>query len=301
MSLLQREARAQQRADVSTSLVPVPVGPGKPAAVPGTPAPGTPPPVLGKPGAAPSREVVAGGPGSPAGRGRRRLRRAARALWWGGRPENSRGDRRPGHPGEQLRRDWARAHASGAPPRSQVTATTVATLLRTEDHGPAATFLAIANSLAAGLHLLQPYPTPVVTSVSPTSGTHTGLQGVTIGGEYFTGATSVSFGGVPITCVGIHPNCTVNSDTQITVTSPAAPSVADEELQEMRGYRGDDARRKPPITSLSQGTVACDPDPAVVEGRSELVGVDQPHARGPRPDSRSRRRLRRSKHATARG
>jgi hypothetical protein len=58
---------------------------------------------------------------------------------------------------------------------------------------------------------------PIVTSVSPSSGSHNGGTTVTIKGAGFTGTTSVQFGSVTVT-TGI----TVNSDTQITVKSPAA-------------------------------------------------------------------------------
>ncbi len=80
-------------------------------------------------------------------------------------------------------------------------------------------FQAIAASLAAGLHLLNPYPTPIVSAVSPPSGTKTGNTSVTITGEFFTGSTtfptSVTFGGTPAKSV------MVNSDTSITAATPA--------------------------------------------------------------------------------
>ena len=55
---------------------------------------------------------------------------------------------------------------------------------------------------------------PTVTGISPASGPETGGTVVTITGANFTGATSVSFGGVP--AFGF----TVLSDTQIAVSSP---------------------------------------------------------------------------------
>ncbi len=76
-------------------------------------------------------------------------------------------------------------------------------------------FKAAAASLAKGKsRLVQLYPVPVLSSVSPGSGTHLGGTSVTISGSYFTGATSVRFGG---TGVGF----TVTSDTSITATAPA--------------------------------------------------------------------------------
>jgi hypothetical protein len=57
---------------------------------------------------------------------------------------------------------------------------------------------------------------PTVTGINPTSGAAGGGDTVTVTGTGFTGATSVLFGSVPGT------NLTVASDTQLTVTSPAA-------------------------------------------------------------------------------
>ena len=56
---------------------------------------------------------------------------------------------------------------------------------------------------------------PTVTAVSPDNGPKGGGTVVTITGTGFTGATSVSFGGIPAT------SFTINSATQITATSPA--------------------------------------------------------------------------------
>ncbi len=55
---------------------------------------------------------------------------------------------------------------------------------------------------------------PVVTAISPSSGSHLGGTSVTISGSGFTGATSVLFGGTDALWF------TVNSDGSITVTSP---------------------------------------------------------------------------------
>lgn len=67
---------------------------------------------------------------------------------------------------------------------------------------------------AASAGLCVP-PLPTVTAVSPSSGTADGGTLVTITGTGFTGATSVMFGSTSATTY------TVDSDTQITVVSPA--------------------------------------------------------------------------------
>ncbi|MDR7224981.1 IPT/TIG domain-containing protein [Aminobacter aminovorans] len=64
-------------------------------------------------------------------------------------------------------------------------------------------------------------PAPTVTSVSPTSGPTGGGSTVVITGTNLSGATAVSFGG---TAAG---SFTVNSATQITVTSPAGTGTVD--------------------------------------------------------------------------
>ncbi len=58
-------------------------------------------------------------------------------------------------------------------------------------------------------------PAPVVSGVSPSSGTAAGGTSVTISGSALTGATAVSFDGLAA------PSFVVNSDTSITVTAPA--------------------------------------------------------------------------------
>jgi hypothetical protein len=60
-----------------------------------------------------------------------------------------------------------------------------------------------------------------VTGISPAQGPVTGGTQVTITGADFTGATAVFFGTTKVT------SFTVNSDTQITVTSPAGTGVVD--------------------------------------------------------------------------
>jgi hypothetical protein len=59
------------------------------------------------------------------------------------------------------------------------------------------------------------YQNPTITSISPTSGATAGGNVVTITGTNFTGATSVTFGGTPVT------SFVVKSDTSITATTPA--------------------------------------------------------------------------------
>ena len=79
-----------------------------------------------------------------------------------------------------------------------------------------AVFRAAAEQLA-GLktHLISPYPVPVVSSVSPGAGS-AGTT-ITIGGQYFTGTTSVLVGGTAVAF-------TVLSDSSIRVTAPAGTS-----------------------------------------------------------------------------
>ena len=62
-------------------------------------------------------------------------------------------------------------------------------------------------------------PHPIVLRVSPASGTPAGGDIVTITGSGFTGATGVNFGSTSATTFQ------VNSDSQITVTSPAYKST----------------------------------------------------------------------------
>jgi hypothetical protein len=76
----------------------------------------------------------------------------------------------------------------------------------------ASNFRQIAADLAhTGAHLIQLYPTPIVTSAGGAT------SSVTISGQYFTGAISVTFGGT---------SATVNTltDTTILATAPAKPS-----------------------------------------------------------------------------
>jgi hypothetical protein len=62
---------------------------------------------------------------------------------------------------------------------------------------------------------------PAVAQLTPQSGPAAGGTSVIIGGQGFTGATTVAFGGV------VAPAFTVNSDIQITAISPAGSGVVD--------------------------------------------------------------------------
>ena len=66
-------------------------------------------------------------------------------------------------------------------------------------------------------------PVPAVSGRSPTSGPAAGGTSVTLSGTGFTGATVVKFGGI----ANATGAMTVNSDTQITVTSPAGTGTVD--------------------------------------------------------------------------
>ena len=70
-------------------------------------------------------------------------------------------------------------------------------------------------SITCGSGIVQIASTgPVITSISPTSGTVAGGTSVTVTGTGFTGATSVTFDGVAGT------SFTFDSDTQVSVTTP---------------------------------------------------------------------------------
>ena len=79
----------------------------------------------------------------------------------------------------------------------------------------AAVFTQAAQLLShSGLHLIQPYPAPIVQSIAPATGPAAGNTTVTVTGEYFTGATKVQIGGTSVAF-------TVVSDTTITFKTPA--------------------------------------------------------------------------------
>ncbi|MFI5259187.1 MAG: VWA domain-containing protein [Candidatus Limnocylindrales bacterium] len=90
------------------------------------------------------------------------------------------------------------------------------------------------NLASGGLHLVQLYPTPIVSSIS-------GGASVTINGEFFTGVTSVTFGGTPAKAF------TFVSDTSITATPPAGTSGTTVDVQVTTAGGGSS-----PITSHDQ-------------------------------------------------
>ena len=71
------------------------------------------------------------------------------------------------------------------------------------------------------VHLHRPGAGPVITGVSPASGSAAGGDTVTITGTGFTGATDVAFG--PASAAAM----TVDSDTQITATTPPGSGTVD--------------------------------------------------------------------------
>ncbi|MBI2764948.1 MAG: IPT/TIG domain-containing protein [Chloroflexi bacterium] len=95
-------------------------------------------------------------------------------------------------------------------------------------------------------------PTPVVTSISPTTGSQVGGTSVTINGTGLTNATSVTFGGSVATIV------TNSNDTQMTVTSPAhAVGVVDVQVTTVGGTSA--------TSAADQFTYTAAPVPVVTE------------------------------------
>ncbi|SHH24803.1 cell wall-binding repeat-containing protein [Desulfosporosinus lacus] len=77
-------------------------------------------------------------------------------------------------------------------------------------------------TVMAEFEAIPPTPTsPVISSITPSSGPESGGITVTINGSGFTGATVVNFG------TALGTNLTVISDTSITVTSPAGTGTID--------------------------------------------------------------------------
>ena len=68
-----------------------------------------------------------------------------------------------------------------------------------------------------GSHIIQPCLAPIVTNLNPATWTaKTGGTAITITGQYFTGASKVTFGGTPAT------SFSVSNDTSITATTTGA-------------------------------------------------------------------------------
>ncbi|MEI7743434.1 MAG: IPT/TIG domain-containing protein [Chloroflexota bacterium] len=79
-------------------------------------------------------------------------------------------------------------------------------------------FGAAAAALASGPHLVQIYPQPIVSSITPTTGSKAGGTTITVTGTGFTDAYQVTVGGTGTTF-------TIASDTSMTVRIPAAAAT----------------------------------------------------------------------------
>jgi alpha-tubulin suppressor-like RCC1 family protein len=95
--------------------------------------------------------------------------------------------------------------------------------------------------------------TPVVTGLSQTTGPTTGGTVVTVTGSGFTGATVVGFGGVP------GSGLTVASDTQLTVTTPAATAAGPAEVEVVTPIGGNPAGPPAEFTYTEPPAPACSP------------------------------------------
>ncbi|MFJ9447007.1 PxKF domain-containing protein [Kitasatospora sp. NPDC101235] len=80
------------------------------------------------------------------------------------------------------------------------------------------TLTARGRTVAAGQYAYED-PAPVLAGIAPDHGPLAGGTTVTITGSHLTGATAVNFGSTPVA------SFTVDSDTQITATAPAANAV----------------------------------------------------------------------------
>ena len=116
------------------------------------------------------------------------------------------------------------------------------------------------------------YPTPSVSAVSPSSGPVGGSQSVTISGHGLTGATAVSFGGSAGTGI------VVNSDTSITVTTPAhAAGTVDVTVTTPGGTSStssaDDYTFGPAVTSVAPGNGSTAGGTSVTITGSDFTGA----------------------------
>jgi len=115
--------------------------------------------------------------------------------------------------------------------------------------------------------------TPVVSSVSPASGSPAGGNAVTIGGLFLDGATGVSFGSAPA-------SFSVESSTQITaIVPPTAASTVDVHVSGPGGSSevgsADKYTFTAPAASTAPASAALKPLVQVVEG-----GLDKPAVTG---------------------
>jgi hypothetical protein len=98
----------------------------------------------------------------------------------------------------------------------------------------------VAAAQFAGIrtHLVRLYPIPFINGLSPSAGTYLGGTNVTISGRYFSGATSVTFGGGPVgftvlsdsSILAVAPAGTQGKTVDVIVTTPggSSPIVADD-------------------------------------------------------------------------
>jgi hypothetical protein len=98
---------------------------------------------------------------------------------------------------------------------TQITAATPAIFL-----GTVAVSVSTVGGSATALDAYTYVPCPGIVAVNPIAGSDAGGATVTIFGLYFTGTTSVSFGGVPAA------SFTIDSDMQITAVTPAGTAGA---------------------------------------------------------------------------
>lgn len=96
----------------------------------------------------------------------------------------------------------------------------IATLASSSNTQILSAITGVQNSVNAVIADIVPTPAlaPIVTAISPTTGSVNGGEAFTITGSNFTGATGVQFGLVAGT------NLSVANDTSLTVTSPAQPA-----------------------------------------------------------------------------